>query len=245
MVILIVLLWGGIALAAEGGVHILFDQGHDQRFLIEGQGDLQLSRLAGIMRGQRNHVTSTIHTLNDDTLKDSAALVISGPFEALRPEEVEAVARFVEKGGRLAVMLHIGSPLAGLLSRLDLDSSTAVLHERSGVIDADTNFRVSDLSGSPLFTGLTHFSVYGCWALDQGKVATAIAKTSSGAWADLDGNKILSKGDVIGSFAVVVSGEQGAGAFVVFGDDAIFQNRYLDEHNSRLAANLAGWLAGR
>jgi hypothetical protein len=32
---------------------------------------------------------------------------------------------------------------------------------------------------------------------------------------------------------------------VVFGDDAMFQNRYLDENNSRLAANLSGWLAGK
>ena len=53
-----------------------------------------------------------------------------------------------------------------------------------------------------------------------------------------------SKGDAGGPFTVAVSGTLGAGLFAVFGDDAIFQNRYLDEDNGRLAANLSGWLAG-
>jgi hypothetical protein len=29
--------------------------------------------------------------------------------------------------------------------------------------------------------------------------------------------------------------------FLVFGDDAIFQNKFMDAHNKALAANLAGW----
>jgi hypothetical protein len=183
--------------------------------------------------------------LTDDALKGVTGLVVSGPFVALRPEEIEAVIRFIERGGRLAAMLHIGPPLAGLLARLDLDHSNAVLHERTNTIDVDTNFRVTSLAAAPLFAGLTHFSVYGCWALDPGKGGTSLALTSPDAWADLDGDKVLSKGDVIGAFSVAVSGSVGAGGFIVFGDDAIFQNRSLDEQNRRLAVNLAGWLAGR
>lgn len=233
------------ATAAESGARILFDQGHDQRFLIEEKGELQLSRLADIMRGQGTTVSSTKKTLDDATLKDVDALVISGPFQSLLPEEVEAVIRFVERGGRLAAMLHIGPPLSALLARLDLDHSNAVLHERSNTIDTDINFHVTGLPESPLFAGLKQFSVYGSWALDPGKAGTPIAQTSSGAWVDLDGDKVLSKGDVSGVFSVIVSGTLGAGSFVVFGDDAMFQNRYLDENNSRLAANLSGWLAGK
>lgn len=240
-----ILLWAGSALAVENGPRILFDQGHNQRFLIEEKGELQLSKLADIMREQGAHVASTKKPLNDDALKEISALVISGPFESLRPGEVDAVVRFIERGGRLVAMLHIGPPLAGLLTRLDLDHSNAVLHERNNVIDSDTNFRVTALTGSPLFAGLTQFSAYGVWALDPGKNGTPLAQTSAAAWVDLDGDKVLSKGDLSGVFTVAVSGTLGAGGFVVFGDDAIFQNRYLDENNSRLAANLAGWLAGR
>lgn len=245
MLVVAVLLWSASVFAAEGSTRILFDQGHNQRFVIEESGYLHLSKLAEILRVKSSEVVSTTKQLNDETLKDTAALVISGPFESLRPEEVDAVGRFIEGGGRVAVMLHIGPPLAGLLTKLDLDHSNAVLHERKNIIDSDINFRVTDLSSSPLFAGLSQFSMYGGWALDPGKTATAIAKTSPEAWADLDGDKKLSTGDAIASFNVVVSGTLGAGSFIVFGDDAIFQNKYLDENNSKLAANLADWLSGR
>lgn len=244
IVICVLLLWAGSAAAGEGGARILFDQGHDQLFLIEEKGELQLSRLAEIMRGSGIVVASTKEALSDDILKDTNALVISGPFKSLRPEEIEAVLRFVERGGRLAAMLHIGRPLGGLLTRLGLDHSNYVLHERQNVINEDINFRITTLSDSPLFAGLTQFSAYGCWALDPGKSGTPMARTSPDAWVDLNGDKILSKGDVSQVFSVAVAGSLGGGSFVVFGDDAIFQNRHLDENNSRLAANLAGWLVG-
>lgn len=244
-VLVALLLWSVSVWAGEGEPQILFDQGHGQRFLIEEPGDLQLSKLAEVMRGQHLNVTSTKKPLSDEVLKNISGLVISGPFQALRPEEVEAVARFIERGGRLAAMLHIGPPLLGLLARLDLDHSNAVLHERNNVIDTDTNFRVTKLSASPLFSGMTSFSLYGGWALDPGRRGTVLAKTSPEAWADLDGNKVLSTGDAVGTFNVAISGNLGSGQFVVFGDDAILQNRYLDENNSKLAANLSGWLAKR
>ncbi len=245
VVVMGALLWASVAVAGEGGPRILFDQGHNQRFLIEEKGELQLSGLADILRGQGLQVASTKKPLNDEVLKDVAALVISGPFGTLTAEEVDSVVRFVERGGRLAAMLHIGSPLAGLLARLDIDHSNAVLHERNNVIDTDINFRVTNLSGSPLFAGITQFSLYGVWALNPGKTGTSIAKTSPEAWVDLDGNKVLSEGDPVGAFSVAVAGTLGGGSYVVFGDDAIFQNRYLDENNLKLAGNLAGWLAGR
>lgn len=244
-VIMGLLLLASGASAVKNGSKILFDQGHGQRFLIDEKGDLQLSKLAEIMRAKGNIVTSTKKILNDDTLKGVSSLVISGPFESLSHEEVESVAKFIENGGKLVAMLHIGPPLAGLLTRLDLDHSNAVLHERNNVINEDTHFRVAGLSASPLFSGLVHFSVYGSWALDPGKTATPLAQTSADAWVDLDGDKVISKGDVSGAFTVAVSGTLGSGSFVLFGDDAIFQNRYLDENNSRLATNLADWLTAR
>lgn len=245
LVVMGALLWAVSASAVEKAPLIMFDQGHNQRFVIEEKGDLHLSKLADAMREQGAQVSSSKKPLSDDVLKDISALVISGPFESLAPEEVEVVARFIERGGRFAAMIHIGSPFSGLMSRFDMDISNAVLHERSNIIDTDGNFRVTNLAPSPLFAGLTHFSLYGGWALDPGKNAKTLAQTSTEAWADLDANRVLSKGDIIGAFTVVVSGSLGTGSFVVFGDDAIFQNRYLDEDNSRLATNLAGWLLGR
>ncbi|HIJ95429.1 MAG TPA: DUF4350 domain-containing protein [Desulfuromonadales bacterium] len=231
--------------ADERHATILFDQGHNQRFIIEKKGDLHLSKLAETMMNTGAQVTSTHLPLSDETLKSATALVISGPFKSLQPEEVEAVARFIEKGGRIAVMLHIGPPLVGLLQKLDLDHSNFAIHERANVIDNDINFRVDKLASSPLFSGITQFSVYGCWALDQGRTGIKLAQSSPQAWVDLNGDKVLSAGDSVGEFTVAVSGKYGAGSYVVFGDDAMFQNRFLDENNSKLAANLALWLTGR
>lgn len=233
------------AVAGESDVQILFDQGHNQRFLIEEKGVLHLSDFAEIARKRGALVTSTTKALDDAALKNVTALVISGPFASLQPEEIEAVVRFIERGGRLAAMLHIGPPLSALLARLDVYHSNGVLHERSNVIDTDINFRITGLPGSPLFSGITHFSAYGCWALDPGKAVTPLAQSSTEAWVDLNGDKVLSQGDAVGAFAVAVSGNLGSGSFIVFGDDAIFQNRFLDEYNGRLADNLAGWLTGR
>jgi len=242
IVVLVVFIFTGLALANEGATNVLFDQGHNQRFLIEEKGELQLSKLADVIRGKGLAVVSTKKPLSDETLKGISALVISGPFDALKPEEVESVMRFIEAGGRFAAMLHIGSPFDELFARLDIDHSNAVLHERKNTIDTDINFRVTGLATSPLFAGLDQFSVYGCWALDPGKTGTPIVYTSSEAWVDLDGDKKLSKGDASGVFNVAVTGMSGAGSFVVFADDAIFQNRYLDEYNQRLAENLADWM---
>jgi hypothetical protein len=233
---------GSLPFTAEAAPAVAFDQGHGQRFTIGDSGELQLSKLAETLRASKITVTTIAAPLSDDTLKGTAGLVITGAFKPLQPEEVEAVVRFVQNGGRLAIMLHIAPPLDNLLTRLDVDFSNSVLHERKNIIDKDLNFRVTDLSDSPLFSGINSFSAYGVWALKPGASSSAIARTSPEAWVDLKGDNIFSEGDAVGAFAVVVTGALGKGYFVVFGDDAIFQNRFLEDNNRKLAVNLGTWL---
>jgi len=223
---------------------LLVDQGHDQRFVIEKDGPLQLSLFAAVMKEEGFDVRSSKEPLTEEALKGVSALIISGPFKALEPAEVEAVARFLGHGGHMAVMLHIGAPFSGLLHRLEVDFTNYVLAEQENIIDNDPrNFQVKALEPSPLFNGLDHFSAYGAWALmNTAPSARIIASTSPRGWIDLDGDGKLSKGDVIQSFGLVVQGGQGAGRFLVFGDDAIFQNKFLDESNRKLAINLVRWL---
>ncbi|WP_223921407.1 DUF4350 domain-containing protein [Geobacter sp. AOG2] len=236
------ILASSLSFAAETNPIVVFDQGHGQRFTVNDTGELQLSKLADTLRASKITITPTADPLSDDTLKGASGLVISGAFKPLQPAEVEAVARFMQNGGRLAVMLHIASPLSSLLTLLDVDYSNSILHERKNVIDKDLNFQVTDLSASPLFSGIKSFSAYGVWALRPGTSSSALARTSPEAWVDLNGDKVLSKGDAVGALAVVVAGTMGKGGFVVFGDDAIFQNRFLDDNNRKLATNLGTWL---
>ncbi len=222
---------------------VLFDQAHDQRFVIARDEPLQLSGFAAILAGEGLDVRSSAEPLTGKSLQGVAALIISGPFKVLDAKETEAVVRFVERGGRLAVMLHIGPPFADLLTRLEVNFTNYVLYEQENIIDGDSrNFQVKVLDNSQLFTGIDHFSLYGGWALlNSAPAARVIASTSPGGWVDLNGDRKLSKGDAIGSFGVVVTGELGSGRYIVFGDDAIFQNKFLDEQNRQLAINLARW----
>ena len=228
--------------AAMAGGSVLFDQAHGQRLVIEDTGDLHLSKLADRITAAGASVTSSTAPLTEDALKSVSALVISGAFQPLTRDESAAVVRFVERGGRLAVLLHIAPPLVGLLQQFDLLCSSSVLHERVNIVDKDINFRVTDLTPDPLFEGISEFTVYGGWAVKPEGSAVSLARTSKDSWIDLDKNNVFSPRDVTGSFAVAAGGTKGNGRFVVFGDDAIFQNHFLVGNNARLADNLAAWL---
>jgi len=223
---------------------LLVDQGHEQRFVVEKDGPLHLSQFAGVLKEEGFNVRVGSAPLSAESLAGVDALVISGPFASLQGKETEAVLEFLAHGGRLALMLHIPSPLAELIHRLDTDFTNYVLAEQENIIDNDTrNFQVKNLVGHPLFASLDRFSLYGGWALmNTGEKARIIASTSDRGWVDLDGDRKLTRGDAVQAFGVVVEGASGAGRFLIFGDDAIFQNKFLDVQNRQLARNLAQWL---
>lgn len=231
---------------AHARTAVLFDQGHGQRFLIERGGDLDLSLLAGTFRDLGDEVSTSTAPLTEKLLHGVDVLVISGPFRPYTTEEIEAVARFVEHGGAVCITLHIAPPLSGLLYRLGVDHSNSVIHEEEGIIGNDPlNFHVTRLESHPLFQGVRQFSLYGVWALQNVRSGVrAIARTSPSAWVDLNGNATFDPGDARQQFTVAVAGEPGKGRFVVFGDDAVFQNKFLTGDNLILARNLAKWLAG-
>jgi hypothetical protein len=217
---LLTLAWGS---SAAAGPVVLFDQGHGQRFVIEDQGELHLSRLAEVFRDAGYQVRSTTAPLSG-----------------------QALARFLEQGGGLSVMLHVAPTYANLLQTLGVLSSPGVLNEGEGVLEGNTlNFRVSNFSNHPLTAGLERFSLYGGWAvMDGGRdpAVKTIAFTSRSSWIDSDRNRQRGPREVQHSYGVLVAGERGKGRFAVFADDAIFQNRFLDYANRALAENLAGWL---
>jgi len=240
---IMVLLCAAGAARSEAGQTVLFDTGHGERFLTGEKGALQLSGLAEIFQTAGVQVASLAKPISDATLAEANGLVIFGAFAPLDPGEIEALLRFMQRGGRLAVMLHIAPPLGPLLDRLGIAYSNGVIQERENVIGAEPlNFRVNRLGSHPVFSGITEFSLYGAWGLisrDGG--ARMVASTSPLAWIDLRGDKIRRE-ETTASFGVAGAGEFGNGGFLVFGDDAIFQNRFLDANNRLLAVNLAGWL---
>jgi hypothetical protein len=223
---------------------VIFDQGHNERFLIGKEGPLHLSGFAGVFKEQGFKVETLDGPMTKDALAGAQALVISGAFNSFPPEEMETIAAYLDKGGKLAIMLHIGPPLIPLLDMLGVIVSGSVIHEQENLVKTDdVNFKVTRLAADPLTSGIEQFSLYGGWALlNERPDTTVVAKTGEKAWIDLNGDRKLSQGDAVQEFAVIVSGSYGNGRFVIFADDAIFQNQYLDENNTKLAANLATWL---
>lgn len=232
--------------AAAGAPVVLFDQGHGQRFVIEEAGELHLSQLAEMFRAAGYQVRAATAPLSDETLAGVAVVVSSGLFQPYNDQELQTLLGFVERGGGLAVMLHVAPTYANLLQGLGVLSSPGVLREGAGVLeDNPLNYRVTSFSNHPLTTGLEGFSLYGGWAvMDNGRsdLVKTVAFTSRSSWIDADGDRQRGPKEVTHSYGVVVAGERGQGRFAVFGDDAIFQNRFLDDANRKLAANLAGWL---
>lgn len=231
--------------ATPPAARVLFDQGHHQQFLIEGKSPLDLSNLAELFRQQRCQVASTDQRLTDSLLTGYDVLVISGPFEPFAKSEMEAIAGFIEAGGRLSVMLHVAAPAADLLQRLGVAISNGVIREQEGLLKPDEaqDFTVSRFASHPITTGLDGFAMYGAWALlpitDQ---VHMIAETGPSSWIDLNKDGKLMERDAMQSFGVIATGLQGNGSFVVFSDDAIFQNQFLQGNNRILGNNLVSWL---
>lgn len=240
---IMVLLCGGIAAPGEAAQSVLFDAGHGEPFLIGQQGPLQLSGLAETLQEAGAQVASLKEPISDASLAGADALVISGAFAALQPQEIEAVLRFLQRGGKLAVMLHIAPPMATLLERLGISYSNGVIREQENILAGEPqNFKVSRLEQHPVLQGISEFSLHGAWGLiNKDDRARIVASTSPQAWIDLDRDKIQKK-EGTASFGVLGAGELGNGAFLVFGDDAIFQNKFLNGNNKALAVNLAAWL---
>jgi hypothetical protein len=230
--------------ALSGDPVVLFDVGHGQRFFPDRDGDLDLSRMADIFRNEGLTLSRTDTSFTEEILAPATGVIISGPFVPFSSAETDALVDYVERGGVLVIMLHIAPPAAPLIERLGGITANGVVREAEQILDGNPlNFRVMRLAPHPLVDGIDSFSLYGGWPLQAQSPGTElIAFTSPGAWVDLDRDQRLSAGDPVQSFGLILTGRIGMGAFAVFADDAIFQNKFLKGGNERLARNLADWI---
>ncbi|MDQ7787845.1 MAG: hypothetical protein RDU01_09560 [Thermodesulfovibrionales bacterium] len=227
---------------------VIFDQGHSQKFVIEQKGDLHLSGLSGLFKSDGFEVKINIGQITDKVLAKTDVLVISGGFKPLASAETEAIVRFLKRGGNLCVMLHIPQPVHELMTRLRTYASNGVLQEQENLIkQGPKEFFVTQLGQHAITHGIKKFAVYGGWALmSESQTGKVIAWTSPKAWIDLNrNNKLDTPPDARQAFGVAVAGTLGKGRYVIFGDDAIFQNSFLVQENMSLGRNLVRWLKNR
>lgn len=230
-----------------GGPVALFEQAHDQRFVIEGTGELDLGTLAGVFEDAGFEVRSTTEPITSEALQGVTALISSGSFKPFSTAEIEAVSKFIEGGGSFSMMLHIPMTYQGLLDSLGVVASSGVVNDDENPIDGKTqNFKIVNFSKHPLIDGLDSFNVYGGWALlGRDMDVRTVAYTSKKGWIDMNRDRVRDpRGEPLHAFNLVVAAEKGEGRFVVFGDDAIFQNQFIEGGNRALAQNLAKWMMG-
>ncbi len=226
---------------------VLFDEAHTQQFLVGKQGDLDLSGLAKLFSEQGAEIRTGTALISKNSLLGVDALIVSGAFTPFVDSEIEAILAFLARGGKVALMTHIPSPYMSLATRLGVSFSNGVVLEQENLVDSNAqNFMVKDFTVHPLMTGISSFTAYGCWALlERSETVVSIARTSPRAWVDLNKDGKLSERDAMQAFSVILAGKVGQGNFVIFGDDAIFQNRFLKDGNYALAKNLAIWFCAR
>lgn len=231
-------------LTASERLTVIFDQGHGQAFLANKDGTLQLSNLGRLFAKEGFDVMYSPGRVTPNLLSKADVFIVSGPFAPYTKEEAGAVYAFVKAGGRLAVMAHISWTVTELINRFGVSTTNGTIVEIEKLIDEKgKSFHVSHLSRHPLTSDIKHFSVYGVWGLDTGsKSVKAVARTSPSAFEDHDDDGKRGEQERSGPFGMVVAGKLGKGRFVVFGDDTMFQNKYLKDENLTLARNLVKWL---
>jgi hypothetical protein len=226
---------------------VLFDEGHGQVFRIEKNGALDLSSFGELFKAEGIALKINSQQFQDTSFAGIDALVISGPFSAMTPAELNNILQFIQNGGRLCLMLHIPFPVASLLEKLAVGYSLAPVNETENIIGGDTkNFAIKLLQPHPITEGLKSFNVYGTWGvINATDNSTVLASASPKAWIDKNRNNALDDGDGVYPYGVLLAGTLGKGSFAVFGDDAIFQNQFLLEENLQLAINLVRWLKAK
>ncbi len=226
----------------------LFDMAHGQHFTIDGRTELDLGTLGDLFAEGGFTMKTLKEPCSEKSLAGASVLIISGAFARPTNAEVKAILDFVEKGGSLAVMLHIAPPLMPLAGPLGVMLSPGILMESQNLVkDSPQDFSVKSFAKHPLVAEIEEFQVYGGWALAVSKPPLKpIAATSKAAWVDLDHDKKRHpEGEPQNQYAVIVGGDVGKGRVLFFGDDAIFQNRFIVSHgNKQLAKNLIAWFAG-
>lgn len=222
---------------------VMFDEGHGQRFTITDTSTLGLSGLAGVFQG--HEVVSYQGVIDADTLADVDILIISGAFNAFSVEELDGIVGFVARGGRIAVMLHVGPLNGDLLNRLGVAVTNGVIREQQNLLlDQSQDFYITNFDREhPLFNGIERPGFYGAWAVKAtGEGILDLAFTSQKAWIDLNRNQQPDGDEPQAEWPMLAAGYLGKGKLAVFGDDAMFQNTFLKDDNLRLAQNLASWL---
>jgi ABC-type uncharacterized transport system involved in gliding motility auxiliary subunit len=223
------------------------------------------------LENENYEVTELVLANQPDVPEDAEAVLVVGPDRSLFDTELDALDRFLKKGGGVAIL---SDPLlvSNLESRvrswgIELGSDVVVEEQRTLFMGPQLGVQpiVSSYGTHPVTRGfgrerLTLFhlarSLRAADGVD-GAAPVELALTGDRSWAESDTKRfveqsVVSKdagadrfGPLALAMATTVKGDSQEGRLIVVGDSDFARNRYLSEaFNADLFLNMVAWLVG-
>lgn len=196
--------------------------------------------------------------------EDAAAVVVAGPQQALHPNEVRALTRWVQGGGALLALLdpRVNSGLEPVFGRWGAALGDDVVVDRGQSIAGQplapvaTDFAEHEITGG--FAGRDSYAVFydaRSVAPADGGAFSALLNYGASSWAERDMQLLVQSGeaaadpeqDLVGNVPAAAVGEVGArnARVAVFGDSDFARNQLFAQGVNRdLLLNTAAWLLG-
>jgi hypothetical protein len=203
-----------ITVVARGKRIVYLVQGHEERAFATSRDrgpQASLGRLKDIlaMNNLDTRELSMAQGLGNEVPADAGLVIVAGPQQPMLPEEVAALARYFQHGGRLLVAADPENEavIAPLLATLSLELSPATLANdkfflaRTHQKTDRTSIPAASYSNHPALFTLSQVGarlpalLFGAGALAKTKVAPTpapkvdfIVRTEGSTWEDKDGN---------------------------------------------------------
>ena len=243
---------------------IYFTSGHGEADVKDANTEGGYARIAKKLEDE-GLKSGTVNLLGEALPEDAAAVAIVGPRKPFMEPEVEAISKYLDKGGRLFVALEPGFIDPGLQQLLE---DWGVIFEDSLVVDP-----LSKLMGGgdavPVVQQYAEHDITKGFGLttvfptarpviargDADPRPTILALTNPTAWGETDyrsGNAEFNENErrgALGLMAIVSKKKDGAEAesrIVASGDADFVNNKYLGAAgNADLFLNSMNWLASQ
>ncbi|MEE2665481.1 MAG: GldG family protein [Myxococcota bacterium] len=261
-----------VKLTRGGGKQVCFSEGHNERVVLgEGAAEARgFARAATALRNETYEVETVLLAQTGSVPEDCDALVIAGATRPLLDIEHEALARYLEGGGALLVLLdpRSNTDVAADLESWGVEVGQDVVLDRSLALfgRVTSPFAADYASDHPITRDFAEPSLFHmARSLRPGEQANdfvSLVWTGDASWAETDLTTWTEQGtaaydedaDALGPISLAVAGTPNLGAsgerereprLVVFGDSDFATNELIDGFLNRdLFVNSVAWLLG-
>lgn len=244
-----------VNVAAYRAPRVLFDETHAERNTLNAARAQQLNpqhptwvlfSILGHALAPNYQVTDLLNgapgSLTAQVLSGTDVLVLAAPDTPLTAAENQAIAQFVQAGGRLIFLgsAHLNTSINTLIGPwgTQFDGTTIESAQGSGCAVC---FPLASFATHPAIGPNPSFGVNYGGSLTISQGSTALGKTSAAAWKSVSGQTTQQPGDPNGPFVMVGAAQFGGGRVFVVGDSNFWDDTLQYSSN---AGNLNLFLSG-